>query len=146
MNKHLIVIGTAVLLLVVGLSGCAQNSQQQYNQNYPYPAWHIVSYWDCSPIYMLEEDGIVNFYIQRSATKWKIELIREWTNKDISVEIHSPNYQHLFDEITSYSNTVEKVYSVEEYNLDYSTTRFFVVNTGCKCQITISEFAMMGTC
>jgi len=25
MNKHLIVIGTAVLLLVVGLSGCTSN-------------------------------------------------------------------------------------------------------------------------
>jgi len=37
MNKHLIVIGTAVLLLVVGLSGCTtpSNTNNDGGNNYP---------------------------------------------------------------------------------------------------------------
>jgi len=110
MNKHLIVLGIAVLLICVGLSGCNES-------NTPYspistPSWKSIASDE------LSEGDAIQFVIGDGITKWKIEWTVMWAHSN-SEKINANIYKgystlnmELFDTIISSERIGEKIYSI----------------------------------
>ena len=110
MNKHLIVLGMAVLLICVGLSGCNE-SNTPHSPTYT-PSWKSIASDE------LSEGDAIQFAIGDGITKWKIEWIVTWAYSDdekINANIYKGfstlSIEELFDTIISSDMTGEKIYS-----------------------------------
>jgi hypothetical protein len=75
---------------------------------------------------------------------WKIKLTNlDGDNKSISMNLYRERYNNLYESIVTSSNIFEKEYT---YNNSGSSPIFFLLNSGARCSIELSEYAYEVRC